>query len=348
MVVLSLSSTLRMERSEDKSLLSSRSDLLRSGSSWGPELVERQENYRAWLESHGTKLELRLFGYTSSAIFRLAAPTAEVQSRENNVSLVGNLTVASYFAALRVSFVVLACLRLWIFAVFLAVCAGLLSLKVHKGNDLLGQSGNNRLFYSGALGKLRLGSVRGASDTHISGLACLQQASLVQVKQSDLGRLLHRFAVDTPTNLTLASMILAYADYPAYVAHQGDERLLSDFFEKASLFDNTFLVLEKALSLHARYRVLTQGDLAGPSVGEILAQGKIGKHEHSHLLEKCLHRVLTLSMREEIARVPASEIACIVLACEASKIMAYSKEGSEWLRISNFQHLCARAVLHSI
>ena len=120
-------------------------------------------------------------------------------------------------------------------------------------------------------------------------------------------------------------MILAYPECPAYVARQGEEKLPSDFFENVTLAENTFLVFEKALSLHARYKVLAHGELAGPSVNEILSQGKIAKHENSHLLEKCLHRVLSGNMREELARIPAMEIACIVLACEASKIIAYSQ-----------------------
>jgi hypothetical protein len=53
-------------------------------------------------------------------------------------------------------------------------------------------------------------------------------------------------------------------------------------------------------------------------------------------------------MRRTIGSLPAAEVATLVLALEAAKVLAYQADGGRWTRRSNFVHLNARAVLHSL
>jgi hypothetical protein len=53
-------------------------------------------------------------------------------------------------------------------------------------------------------------------------------------------------------------------------------------------------------------------------------------------------------MRRCIGKLTVNEVATVVLGLEAGKVLAYTEDGGRWTRRSNFVHLNARAVLHSL
>jgi hypothetical protein len=70
--------------------------------------------------------------------------------------------------------------------------------------------------------------------------------------------------------------------------------------------------------------------------------------EYAEELGRTFAQVLTPRLRETLSALPASEVATLVLAFESGKILAHAFEGGKWVRKSNFPHLNARAVLHSL
>ncbi|MBX7137242.1 MAG: hypothetical protein K1X83_04590 [Oligoflexia bacterium] len=326
-----------------------RAELRQVAAGWSEALLQRQAEYGSWLDDHGTRYELRAFDFVSTVVLRASASDDPAALAEKDSYLFGRLSISFYSAVLRVAFLLIACCRLWMAGLVGAYLLGLFTYRVHDGDDLLGQTGNGRLFYSGVRVKLDSRSQSGATDKQLIGLACLKQVPKQVAENSDLGRLLHRFGALNETNLALCAILLAYRSTPAYVAPAEETLLLEEFFDSEPLLQNTFLILEKALTLHARYQSGLHGELPQelePSSESL--QRKTDSYGYANLLQRAFHRVLTAGMRAQLSELRASQVAATILAHEAGKIMAYSDEGGRWHRNSSFGHLCARAVLHSV
>jgi len=323
-----------------------REELSAVNSPWSKRMLASYDSFRAWLTDHSTRTEARIFDSVSQIVMR-AALSLEI-SRNEDPSFMQRASLSFYFALMRVSFMLVACFRFWLLAVVMVLLLNSTGLKAHAKSDILGETGNGRLFFSGAKVKLDARSVSGATDLQVTGLACPKKVSAQIARSSDLGHLLTKFGVANDTNITLLSVILASAQMPAYVASADEQNLLSSFFEGGELALNTYLILEKALSLHASYQDDAKFQLPELKVKGGAVNEKLSQYLFSSLVQQSLHRALTPAMRASLAELRPTQIASAILAYEAGKTLTYTFEAGKWLQRSNFSYLNARAVLHSI
>ncbi len=251
--------------------------------------------------------------------------------------------------ALRALFIVVAWWKFWLIAVVGFALWSVRSFKVWLGNDVLGRQTNGRLFYSGIRGDLKKIVANGTPDVQTPGLACPKYLSAVEVKRSAIGKVLDRYGLSNKTNLRLAGTILAYPKWPAFIALRSEGGLLEAAYNGASLAEHTALVLEAALSLRDTY--VQYADNIAALTGndsKIGSEKKLSAEEYVAELKFAFNRVLTTEWKLALVDLTPKELATIILAHEAGKVMAYKEEGPRLVRGSNFPQLCARAVLHSV
>ncbi|RIL11626.1 MAG: hypothetical protein DCC75_01995, partial [Proteobacteria bacterium] len=335
---------------DERSLASARSSLARSGAAWSERFIAAQQSYDRWLYDHGTSTEARIFDKLSSLLFssasKLAGPDADDSFLERTY-------VSLHFAVMRLSFVLIACWRIWLLSIIGAFVLVHYKQKVYRQDDLLGQTGNGRFFYSGIRASLDNVSDKGMPKDQVVGLACLAAASPAELKTSALGAALERLGVANETNRSLAAVIVKHQGYPAYVADKESQSQLDACFMGANLAEMTLLILETAMAKHAAFLngqeagVMTepQPEAAPESNTE---QSKITPEQYAQKLSDVLDRVLSAEMKVALGQIPASNLATIVLAFEAGKVMGYAFEAGRWQRKSGFTQLYARSVLHSM
>jgi len=341
------------QETDEQAIERARFELNSQSGTWGKQFSEQQSLYRAWFLKHGTSGERKIFDDVILGLtYSITNYIKHVSGSGEAAGIVTNLLISLHFGLLRVAFLVVACWRLWILFVGIACYRGWKSWKVHSGPDLLGDTGNGRLFYSG----LRIGledlSAGGAPNKQVMGLACPKQATAAALEKSKLADILKRYSVNNSCNLTLASIIVAHRDFPAYVARQDEDSLLSDAFMPMTLEDTSAAILERALDLHAFYMHEESDedflDYLEQESEQASEDNKLDHEEYSKQLQRAFHRSLTPNMRKHLINISAEKIATIVLAYEAGKTMAYGKGGGKWLRTSNYTQLSARAVMHSV
>ncbi|MBN8550718.1 MAG: hypothetical protein J0M12_15495 [Deltaproteobacteria bacterium] len=355
LVIIAALSAIPGYRIRGDTLEKARLDLARSGLIADHDFFSRHEYFREWLRLRGTQSERELYDTVSQIIFRSASDLAPYRGSPEGMTFFKSSYLSLHLAVLRIAFIVIASWRLWLFAILLAVMLEYYSLKVFSGDDLLGQTGNGRLFFSGARLQLEPMNSSGAPEKLVRGLACPPLAQLSAVKSSKLGNLLERFGVANETNLMLAAVIVEHKDLPAYVATSDETELLSNYYVGAKLLENATLIVEKALSLHQSYRAMQMSNERLDAVQaarlpetEETVQRKVSATEYADLLHGAMHRVLTPDMRTNLSELRPTELATIILAYEAGKVLAFAREGPNWVRKSNFGNLSARAVVHSI
>lgn len=327
--------------------------LARSGAVQGAEFFERHHQYQEWLATRGTNSEAAFFDTVSQLLFRSAAGVARDQTQGGELSFFRSLYISMHFAVLRIVFVLIVSWRLWLFAVLLALSLEYFAARVHQGDDLLGQTGNGRLFFSGFRIGLEPTDAQGAPQQQVRGLACPRAVSAAAVKKSALGTVLAQFGVDSETNMELAGVIVAHSDYPSYIANAEESALLEACYEGSTLAKSVPALLQRVLGLHQKYRAMQIGNEkleefdVQPQTTTATPQ-KLTVEQYAAEVERSLHRVLTPEMRTHIAELKPKELATLLLALEAGKALAFGKEGPQWIRRSNFPHISARAVLHSM
>jgi len=206
--------------------------------------------------------------------------------------------------------------------------------------------GNGRVFYSGINAKLEALNESGVPEKLVRGFACPSMASIAKTNSTALLQVIKEFDAVNPTNFTLARILTAGEETPAYVAQSGEEdRLDKAFDQESNLLDNTTAILKEALELHKGYR---NDDIPAASVSDVLSISKDRDNPYAQRISTALKCVLTPSLQVAIGKVSPAEIATTILAFEAGKLLSYSLEGGRWTRRSNFPHLSARAVLHSL
>lgn len=310
---------------------------------WAENLVASVDSYRGWLERHGTTFELSVFDDISGLL--LSSVIAFKGSPEE--SLIDSVHLSVHEGLIRFMFMVLASLRAWVAIAGFSFYFGYIALKPYKGDDILGQTGNGRLYYSGARGGLEKLSDTGAPDVLVRGLACPAEASSQEVMASPLWKLLGEFDAQNDTNKSLIGIILKHGDTAPFVARLEDEPLLQKTYSGEPLKDYLHALLRGALALHASY-VAGDGIQEGPRVKGAPPTLPYSPDSYTQALTVSLHRVLLPELRELLGSLEASEIATFVLALESGKVLAHSFEGGKWIRKSNFPQLSARAVLHSV
>ena len=310
---------------------------------WADKLAADLESYRLWFEGHGTSSELHVFDDCVALIIRGALANTTSPSE----SLLSSLYISAHTGVIRGLFLLIASVRLWLATLLVAAYLGLTYYRPYRGDDLLGQTGNGRLFYSGARGGLEKLSSSGAPDVLVRGLACVDYASKSEVLSSPIWRTLSEFAATNATNEALAAMILKHGDTACFVPRLEDEAAFERAFKGASLSEHVPNILRSALALHAQYAA---GEYQPPPRGALSTNGleRITSEQYSKVLLGAFHQVLTPRLREQIGALSAHEIATFILTMESGKILAHSLEAGKWFRRSNFPHLSARAVLHSV
>lgn len=337
---------------------------LTSGSNstnWSEDFNYKQAYYSDWLASS--------LGQSSKHFYDTLATQVNVSAHwmidsgeKSELSFGSSILLSLHLGLLRAFFVLIAWWRPWLLVVLLGLVWGGRSWRVHKESDVLGQCGNDRLYYSGIRAQLDKVTPTGAPDKLVSGLACIDRTSNAEARYSELGKTLERFAAQNQTNLELTAILLKHAEIPPYIAQRGEELLLDKAFSGDKLAGNTHQLMQVILDLHALYadrfklQKTFEFQLESVAIGAQTAVvsgagaklGTLNSKQYAELLKVALHRVLTPSMRYEIAQLTAKEIACAVLAHESGKVMGFGREGDRWVMRSNFIPLCARSVLHSI
>lgn len=352
-LLLFLVSTLSTYQAGEESITRVRRELLATQLAWTGPFVASQERYAGWLQRHGTGAEVEFFDHVSKILLRSGASYSAQFRDDSEPSVFSRTYFALHGGALRIVFLLVSSWRLWLVVVGGVMLWSFFRLRVHTGDDLLGITGNGRLFYSGARVDLSKISDSGAPDLLVPGLACPERETAAVVKSSELGRCLESFGALNETTAALAGIVMKRGDDPAYVADAEEEENLRRVFKGAPLGDQARLNLSVALELHRFYRCCISG-------GDELTVSEdppdlIGHHAepfdgaaYAEALRAALHRVLTPMMRADLARLSPYEIAVVVLGLESGKIMVHTKEGGKWIRRSRFPQLCARAFVHSI
>lgn len=322
-------------------------DLLSIQQPWVDGFASQWEEYREWLGRHGIRQEAELFDSLSTMVIQSAVSSNAASTPADEVGALGRIYLAFHTGSVRVLFLVFASGRLCLVAGLVAFFFGITGVSAYTKEDALGQMGNGRVFYSGARAGLEKLAANGAPDVQVRGFACPQFSTPAEAHASPLWRILKKHNAINSTNEFLTRIIIKNGETAPYVALQEEEQLLRDCFAGDTLAVNTAHLLDAALELHSQYRASgTPHDDASQAAPD--SDKAFTSAEFARSVRLALHRVLSTPMRDEISSITPQEIATSILALESGKILAHSFEGGRWVRRSNFPHLSARAVLHSV
>ena len=313
--------------------------------SWVRQFYNVQLSFHKWLSAHGTLGEVGLLDGVSNALFQEGTQSSAAAHDLASASFLSRTYLQLLSGLLQLTFMVLAS---WRAAVALLLCGlyfGLRTRSVHQADDMLGATGNGRLFFSGIRVDLEKVTADGMPDKLVPGLACPKQISVSAARSTPIGALLERHGANNQTNLSLAAVIAAHSDYPAFVAKTGEEGSLARSAQPLDLPEISALRLERLFELQNFYASGKFTTTAKVALSEIMEP--YSAQDYAVLLQACCQRVLTPKMRELIAALPATLLATLSLAIDAGKVLTFAREGQKWIRKSNFPELCARAVLHS-
>ena len=319
------------------SLQRTKTELLRSGGAWEESLVNAYEKQRSWLLKRGTTREVEIYDALSTAIL----------SSKSGVRGSESLSASFIPGILRGVFIVIASWRLWLFAIIAAFIWSRFSLKEYTGKDLLGQTGNGRLFYSGINVGLKQRHSDGTPSKSVIGLACPRQVSEKEVKASNFYRVLNRWKAVNDTTMALAGVILAQGSSPAFVVKKEDTKKLKNLYQDEGLIQHASLILDQALMLSKKYSDGQDIDKDFPGDPKP-DNSSYTPSDYAQNLGYMMHRVLTPNLRKSISNLKPSIIAACILGYEAGKSLAFAYEGGEWVKKSNFPQLSARAVIQSL
>ncbi len=324
-----------------------RQELIALQQPWAQSLLHSWDSYRGWLSRHGIKVELDLYDGISTMVIESALQSNAASTPVEDLGRLGRTYLAIHAGLVQLLFLVFASLRIWIVALAFAFYAGLRSCRPYVEDDALGQMGNGRLFYSGVRAGLDKLSSNGAPDVQIRGFACPQMATSAEAQASPLWRTLTTYGAGNSTNEALVRALVRNGAVTSYVPLVEEDALHAQHFAGGTLEQNTTYLVRAALALHHAY---ADGDYSGESVFRKEQPGTrpFDSKSYADEVQRSFHSVLSPSMRKELGAIPAEEVATAVLALESGKILAHSFEGGRWTRKSNFPHLSARAVLHSM
>lgn len=292
--------------------------------------ILREEQFHNWLSQYGVPLERLIYSQVSELIHK-----GSIIVLGDTIEGTFDLVSISFFRALqKISFLLIASFRILFAGALLGVAIGYYRRKAYRGEDLLGVTGNERLFFSGI--KTTLDDVH--EEKLIPGLACPPRADKATIETSELYKILKTYDAVNETTTALAGILLAHPEWPGSLPNSPDGKSsLDKFIEPLSLPAYASLVLNAALRVHSHHA----------SSELVPHEGKHSAISFERFVEKSLNRVLTPQQKRKIEQTPPATIAAAILALEAGKVLAFVKEGS-WIRKSRFQQLAARAVIHSL
>lgn len=273
----------------------------------------------SWLSERGTSLEIILFTKLTEGISKRVVELAHEENTGFN-----RIEIQMYCGFLRSAFVFVSGLRLWMVLMIAALWIGVRKFTRYRASDLLGRTGNDKIFYSGIRAGLSSTASDSIPDLLLTGVACPKQISVDQLERDPLFGKLKGLGLINNTNTTLLRMIHAYPSIPGFIKGEGDA-------PAPSLPDYTHRVVDSVVACW-----------------DTLFGDKIKATTNSDPLQTALIRVLTPSLKEAMKEVRLVEVVTGALAVQAGKILAFGEEGNKWVQSSNFPQLCARAILHSI
>lgn len=299
------------------------------------------------LIDYGTGLERELY---ESASLKLVRRTAAEYI--GGVSLIGALRIKLYIGLINLIFVLLVTARAVLVVTIGAAVYGYFRGQTFLSPRLFGALNDGRYFSSA----LSASSVRmhhsGHAEMQVASPLPLKLASEREVLKTPLGELLISKGVINSTNLFLARALVGAREQPAYCAQLAEQSLLEHYFEGANVIDDATAVLRKALHLHGEYCTGSVGndDLLLDKIHEsIKAKAQDFRTTGDFILElECLlHRVLQPPMRDELALIPNSHVATLVLASKVGALLRRRHDGAKWYGLGDVG-LAARAALNSV
>ncbi len=284
-------------------------------------LTKTFQKFNLWINRFGTTGEEIAYSLIAIGIFNFSLFVHETFSSS---SIIISLTIILGTSILQIFFVLMACWKVWLAFVIYASIKALLSVKPYVGRDLLGVTGNGKVFFSGVKVGIKQCDKDGNPTLHVTGLTCLSYVSDEIFKKSAFYQLLVKYESNNLTNQYLASIILNYYEYPVFI---------NDGVRDGSLFEDSYEFLKLACEI--KYEI-----------EHVANKSNIDFSEDRK--KKCLFLCLTDNMRKNLKNISYKNIATAILALEAGRILAYEQISSDrWAIQSNYPHLCARAVLHS-
>ena len=278
------------------------------------------------------------------------------------------LTARTISLLLRSLFVLVAFFPLWITAIII----GLLLIRRLRNQRLFDPilsvcDRGRSIFYSGIYGAFRLNNSFSGTDFASPGLACPNKTQLNQVLNHSLVRILKNSGAFCQTSLELVQIILAYNDFPCTVddekpveeetdvSRKGKFNATSDTGlttnEEGTIEKNALELLPGLLSCHrimrSYFRSMKKSSPAEVNYNDY-------RQFIQRVLPKCtplvklLLDLITPRRAYALSTLPPTAIASAYLSLEAGKSMIYKKIGKGFVKVSQFPHLQARAVLHSI
>lgn len=346
-VVLLASYTIRRYSGDIFSVERARDGILALQQPWGYSLVDAWDEYRDWIERHGIRFEQSAFDDLSVMVIESLLDSNSAHLPREEISLFGRIYLGMHSGVLRLLFLSVASLRLCLAISAITFYLGFIAYRPYRGDDALGQMGNGRVFYSGVRAGLENLSSNGAPDAQIRGFACPQMGTSAEARASALWKILTEYKATNQTNESLVRVLVKNASVAPYVAAADEEKLLSNIFEGGELLSNTQRILSVALSLHKLYSAGNHSDIEQVETSSADSP-LLNSVTYADKIYISLHTVLSPEMRKMIGSLSSAEVATSVLALECGKVLAHAFEGGRWTRKSNFPHLSARAVLHSV
>lgn len=279
--------------------------------------VSSYEKFYDFLSSFGTGGELTFFQIVTLLDFKLFLLLYDTFPKLLPVFVVLSDSI------LQLVFVMLSSWKVWALVVIYSVVKSMRNVKPYSERDILGVTGNGRLFFSGVRAGIKKCDKNGNPTLHVTGLTCLSSVQETVYKKSAFYELLEKYGASSLTNQYLASIILYYFNYPTFIKEGVGE---------GNLFEDTYEFLSSALEIQAQM-INGNFDLQIP---------KEDKRKESMFL------CLTKNMKTSLKNISPRNLATLIMALETGRILAYDHISNDrWTRQSNYPHLCARAILHS-
>ncbi len=284
-------------------------------------LVRTFQKFNSWISRFGTTGEEISFSLISISVFKIFLFTYD---NFKSSPIVISLCLVLCISVLQIFFVLIACWKVWFIFVVYCVIKTILSVKPYVARDILGVTGNGRVFFSGVKAGIKKCDKNGNPTLHVPGLTCLSYVPYTTYKKSAFFELLEKYGANNLTNQYLASIILYHYEYPAFI---------KDGVKIGNLFEDTFEFLNAAYEIKGEIKDLDR---------------ELNVNSFGNTKKDCMLMCLTQNMKKDLDNISYKNIATAILALEAGRILAYEHISNDrWAIQSNYPHLCARAVLHS-
>ena len=283
-------------------------------------IADTFKKFDSWIDKFGTKGERIFFSMISLLVVKVFIAFYDAFPKTN---IIISLILIFANSILQLTFIILASWKIWIGFAIYSFIHSMNNIKPYKSRDILGVTGNGRLFFSGVKAGIKKCDKNGNPILHVTGLTCLATVNDSVYDKSAFCSLLNKYDANNTTNKYLSSIILNYYNYPT---------VINDNIGSGNLFEDSYEFLLAAFEI--REAIIENGEDVELSFGD--------KRKENMFL------CLTKNMKKELKNLAPKNIATAILALETGRILAYEHISNDrWARQSNYPHLCARAILHS-